>query len=253
MMFLFCISLKLCMKKKCHLGREDNQKEEENIRIPGSLMSFCMFYDSATNWTEVTATRSLSILRLCFSHPAVLLLTYPQSLSHFPYRLLFLPRPPPLSLLIFLSVGTSVHPSPYFCESLRPLSLSADWFHWSSSPPCSPSSSFLTFFSPFLKLLLPSLASLRLPSHPFSSFHFISERLPLGARPSRNPKPKSLYLYLSLTNTHSHTNTCLFLCLRTLFLYHRKAFPFSGDLGREFQHVACALSLVLRLHNTHLI
>lgn len=161
-------------------------------------MSFCMLYDSATNWAEVTATRSP---RKAEAEDSAFL-----TQSH--YSL------PTLSLSVIFPIASSPCLGLHLCHSSSAslsthLSIPHPCFHWSSSPPCSPSSSFLTFFSPFLQLLLPSLAWLHFLSHLFSSFHFISKRLPVGARPSRNPKPKSLYLCLSpsQTNTQRHTQT----------------------------------------------
>lgn len=133
----------------------------------------------------------------------------PSISQSFPYRLLSLPQPPPLSLLICLSASTHLSiPHPISVNHSGLLACLPTAFIDLHLLPVHPHLQLSHIFSPFLQLLLPSLASLHSLSHLFSSFHFISKRLPLGARPFKKPKTQ---ISLSLSIPHTQTHTCSYV------------------------------------------
>lgn len=129
------------------------------------------------------------------------------SLSHASYLLLTRSRPPPLSVLVLLSVDTSVPGSGHFCGSLHvflsPLPTASIDLHIVPVPHLSDERLKKI---PFLLCCITALH----PSHHFRSLHFISMCLP-KAQTNRNPT-----LPLQFMNTHTQAHiACPLPCVHT--------------------------------------
>lgn len=153
---------------------------------------------------------------------------------------------PPLRASASTSVTPHLPLCRHICPSLTPAFID---LHLLPVHPHPAFSHFSAHSSDSFSSLLHHCTFCRIFSHHFILSANVSQWV-LALQETQNP---NLSISVSLPHKQTHKGTHLFLCLHTLVFYHCKAFPFSGNLGREHQHVACVFSLVLRLHNTDLI